>query len=81
MCHGCENNVTKNKDKWGKSFCQRSKACKAIAAAFYAEKGVVITAPAPAPKETAAPEEEDSSEEEIIVSKKSRSTRAKRSNK
>lgn len=45
MCEGCKNNVTRNQDKFGKHFCQRGKACKAIATAFYASKGVTATAP------------------------------------
>ena len=37
-CDGCGNNKTRNQDKWGKHYCQRSKACKQLAATFYATK-------------------------------------------
>ena len=51
-CDGCGNNKTRNQDKWNKHYCQRSKACKALAATFYATKlgdaAAVVDAPAPA---------------------------------
>jgi hypothetical protein len=42
MCEGCGNNSTKNRDKFGKSFCMRSKACKAEAQAHYANHGLEV---------------------------------------
>ena len=51
-CDGCGNNKTRNQDKWNKHYCQRSKACKALASTFYATKlgdaAAVVDAPAPA---------------------------------
>lgn len=42
MCQGCGNNSTKNRDKFGKSYCMRSKACKAEAQLYYAENGIEV---------------------------------------
>jgi hypothetical protein len=42
MCQGCGNNSTKNRDKFGKSYCMRSKACKAEAQAHYATQGIEV---------------------------------------